>query len=62
MTQPLQGEPFLPHRFGRALLKQGGPGHLASLGLLALLVTLPGFALWGATSNYVTGVALRHAT
>ncbi len=52
----------MPHRFGRALLKQGGPGHLASLGLLALLVTLPGFALWGATSTYETGVAVRHAT
>jgi len=49
-------------RLGRMLRRQGEPGRLASLGLLAVLVTLPGFALWGATSIYRTGVAVRHAT
>ena len=62
MTQSLQAVLLLPRRLGRSLLKQGGPGRLASLGLLAVLVTLPGFALWGATSTYRTGVAVRHAT
>jgi len=62
MTQPLPAELSLPRRLGRSLPNQGGPGRLASLGLLAVLVTLPGFALWGATSTYQTGVAVGRAT
>jgi diguanylate cyclase (GGDEF)-like protein/PAS domain S-box-containing protein len=37
-------------------------GRLAALGLLAVLVALPGFALWGAVSTYRSGMSARHAT
>ena len=38
------------------------PGRLASLGLVVVLVALPGFALWGAAVTYQTGVAVKQAT
>ncbi len=50
------------HRLRTVLRRPGGPGRLASFGLLAVLVVLPGFAMWGATSVYRTGIAVRHAT
>jgi len=62
MTQFLQAALSLPRRLGHGLRGQGRAGRLTSLGLLAVLVALPGFALWGATSTYRTGVAVRHAT
>jgi diguanylate cyclase (GGDEF)-like protein/PAS domain S-box-containing protein len=40
----------------------GRPGRLASIGLLVVLVALPGFAMWGATTTYRTGVEVKHAT
>ena len=49
-------------RFRTVLRRPSGSGRLASVGLLAVLVALPGFALWGATSTYQTGVAVRQAT
>ena len=35
---------------------------LASIGLLVVLVALPGFALWGATITYRTGQEVRRST
>ena len=62
MTQPHR--PYeAPIRRARAgLRKLREPGRLASLGLLLVLVALPGFALWGAAATYQTGVAVRKAT
>ncbi len=62
MIQALDGRLFLPRRVVDVLRRHMQSGRLASLGLLAVLVTLPGFALWGATSTYKIGVAVRHAT
>ena len=39
-----------------------GAGRMASFGLLAVLVILPGYALWGATATYRMGVAVRHSS
>ncbi len=38
-----------------------GAGRLAKLGLLAVLIGLPGFALWGAAATYRYGAAARQA-
>ncbi len=62
MTQSPHAERSSSRRFSKLLHKQVRPGRLASLGLLAVLVALPGFALWGATSTYQMGVAVRQAT
>jgi diguanylate cyclase (GGDEF)-like protein/PAS domain S-box-containing protein len=62
MTHPLGAELPLPRRVSHVLRRHTQPGQLASLGLLAVLIALPGFALWGAASTYQTGVAVRHAT
>jgi diguanylate cyclase (GGDEF)-like protein/PAS domain S-box-containing protein len=40
---------------------RGETGRIASLGLLTVLVILPGFALWGAAATYQTGVAVTRA-
>ena len=37
-------------------------GRLASIGLLVVRVALPGFALWGATATYQTGLEVRRST
>jgi PAS domain-containing protein len=39
----------------------GALGRAASVGLVAMLVTLPGFAFWGALTNYETGEITRRA-
>lgn len=62
MTHLLGAELSLPRRFSRVQHRHARPGQLASLGLLAVLFALPGFALWGAALTYQTGVAVRHAT
>lgn len=62
MTQLRRPKLTLLRRVGIALRGPGGPGRLASIGLLTVLVGLPGFALWGATATYQTGVAVRQAT
>ena len=49
-------------RSERSLRQGWGVGRLASLGLVALLVFLPSFALWGAFSTYRAGEAARAAT
>ena len=55
MTRFLQAAVSLSRRLGHGLRGQGRAGRLASLGLIAVLIALPGFALWGATSTYWTG-------
>ena len=37
-------------------------GRLASLGLLAILIAVPGFTLWATVTTYQAGQAARHAT
>ena len=37
-------------------------GRLATLGLLAVLLVIPGLALWAAVATYQAGLATRHAT
>ncbi len=37
-------------------------GRHASIGLLIVLITLPGFALWGAVATYQSGLELRRST
>jgi len=62
MTQTLPPQQSLLRRVGAGLVGLRGSSHPASIGLLAVLVALPGFALWGATATYRTGVAVKQAT
>ncbi len=62
MTQFLQVTLSLPRHLGHGLRGQARDGRLVLLGRLASLIALLGFALWGATLTYRTGVAVRHAT
>ena len=43
-------------------LPRGHLARLATLGLIALLIALPGFAVWGAILTYQAGAAARDAT
>jgi hypothetical protein len=42
-------------------MQRGKSGRFASLGLLTVLVVLPGFALWGAVATYQSGVTVTRA-
>jgi diguanylate cyclase (GGDEF)-like protein/PAS domain S-box-containing protein len=42
-------------------MQRGKSGRFASLGLLTVLIVLPGFALWGAVATYRSGVAVTRA-
>jgi diguanylate cyclase (GGDEF)-like protein/PAS domain S-box-containing protein len=46
----------------RPLLRLTDVGRLASLGLVAVLVALPGFAIWGAVATYQYGADAKLAT
>jgi diguanylate cyclase (GGDEF)-like protein/PAS domain S-box-containing protein len=62
LAQPSVPKPSPFHRVRTMLHTQHAKtGRIASLGLLAVLVILPGFALWGAAATYKTGVAVTHA-
>jgi diguanylate cyclase (GGDEF)-like protein/PAS domain S-box-containing protein len=51
------------HRVGTVLrLRRGQTGCLAAVGLLSVVVLLPGFALWGAIATYRNGLAVRYST
>jgi diguanylate cyclase (GGDEF)-like protein/PAS domain S-box-containing protein len=43
-------------------LPRGHLARLATLGLIALLIAMPGFAVWGAVLTYQAGAAARQAT
>jgi diguanylate cyclase (GGDEF)-like protein/PAS domain S-box-containing protein len=60
MARWFESKPSSVHRGGDLTLgtRREGTGRLASFGLLAVLVILPGFALWGAAATYQTGVAV----
>ena len=62
MTRFLQAIISLPRRLGHGLRGQDRTSRLASLGYPTVPTAFPGFALWGATSTYQAGVAIRHAT
>jgi diguanylate cyclase (GGDEF)-like protein/PAS domain S-box-containing protein len=55
-------KPSRRHRVGTLLRLRSGNGRLATFGLLAVVVVLPFFALWGATVSYQKGLAVRNAT
>ena len=63
MTLSARQAPYLLRSIGAATKDvMSRSGRIASIGLLVVLVTLPGFALWGATATYQTGVSVRRAT
>jgi diguanylate cyclase (GGDEF)-like protein/PAS domain S-box-containing protein len=62
-VQPFVPKPSRLDRIRTMLRMQGQKtGRIASLGLLAVLVILPGFAFWGAAATYNAGVAATRAT
>ena len=62
MTHPPR-HPFDVLRLAtRRLLWKSKANRFASVGLLVVLIALPGFALWGATITYRTGLDVRRST
>ena len=55
----LTGRPFATAQTANRKLDLG---QIASIGLLALVAALPGYALWGALASYQAGATARHAT